>query len=121
MQRVPETESQGRVHTSTVTVAVLPMQDEIEEKEIDKNEFLKGYYDNWGNRVYAFYNDKDNLLINFKEAKNLGANYVVSGFNIDNEDLKLIEKILLTIFILSLTIVVFKIVIYDFVIKAFIN
>ena len=35
--------------------------------------------------------------------------------------LKLIEKILLTIFILSLTIVVFKIVIYDFVIKAFIN
>ena len=38
MQRVPETESQGRVHTSTVTVAVLPMQDEIEEKEIDKNE-----------------------------------------------------------------------------------
>lgn len=35
--------------------------------------------------------------------------------------LKLIEKILLTIFILSLTIVIFKIVIYDFVIKAFIN
>ena len=34
---------------------------------------------------------------------------------------KLIEKILLTIFILSLTIVIFKIVIYDFVIKAFIN
>jgi len=35
--------------------------------------------------------------------------------------LKLIEKILLTIFILSLTFLVFKIVIYDFVIRAFIN
>jgi len=32
VQRVPETESQGRVHTSTVTVAVLP---EVEEVEVD--------------------------------------------------------------------------------------
>lgn len=30
VQRVPETESQGRVHTSTVTVAVLPEADEVE-------------------------------------------------------------------------------------------
>lgn len=30
VQRVPETESQGRIHTSTVTVAVLPEADEIE-------------------------------------------------------------------------------------------
>lgn len=30
VQRVPETESQGRVHTSTVTVAVLPEVDDIE-------------------------------------------------------------------------------------------
>lgn len=35
VQRVPETESQGRVHTSTVTVAVLP---EAENVEIDLNE-----------------------------------------------------------------------------------
>ncbi len=34
VQRVPETESQGRVHTSTVTVAVLP---EAEDVEIDIN------------------------------------------------------------------------------------
>lgn len=34
VQRVPETESQGRVHTSTVTVAVLP---EVEEVEFDIN------------------------------------------------------------------------------------
>ena len=32
VQRVPETESQGRVHTSTATVAVLP---EVEEAEVD--------------------------------------------------------------------------------------
>ena len=35
VQRVPETESQGRVHTSTVTVAVLP---ESEEVEVEINE-----------------------------------------------------------------------------------
>jgi peptide chain release factor 1 len=34
VQRVPETESQGRVHTSTVTVAVLP---EAEEEDIEIN------------------------------------------------------------------------------------
>lgn len=35
VQRVPETESQGRVHTSTVTVAVLP---EAEEVAVEYNE-----------------------------------------------------------------------------------
>lgn len=30
VQRVPETEAQGRIHTSTVTVAVLPQADEVE-------------------------------------------------------------------------------------------
>ncbi len=34
VQRVPETETQGRIHTSTVTVAVLP---EAEEVELDIN------------------------------------------------------------------------------------
>ena len=32
VQRVPETEQQGRVHTSAVTVAVLPEADEVEIK-----------------------------------------------------------------------------------------
>lgn len=32
VQRVPKTESQGRVHTSTITVAVLPEADEIDFK-----------------------------------------------------------------------------------------
>lgn len=30
VQRVPETETQGRIHTSTITVAVLPEMDEVE-------------------------------------------------------------------------------------------
>ncbi len=32
VQRVPETESQGRIHTSTVTVAVLPEADEVADE-----------------------------------------------------------------------------------------
>ena len=37
VQRVPETESQGRVHTSTVTVAVLPELEEVEFDMLDKD------------------------------------------------------------------------------------
>ncbi len=36
VQRVPDTESQGRVHTSACTVAVMPEADEMEEVEINK-------------------------------------------------------------------------------------
>jgi len=35
VQRVPETESQGRIHTSACTVAILPEQDDIETVNID--------------------------------------------------------------------------------------
>ncbi len=38
VQRVPETEAQGRVHTSTCTVAVLPEVDEIESIDINPTE-----------------------------------------------------------------------------------
>jgi peptide chain release factor 1 len=37
VQRVPETESQGRIHTSTVTVAVLPEAEEV-DVEINMND-----------------------------------------------------------------------------------
>lgn len=37
VQRVPETESQGRVHTSTCTVAVLPEAEEVDLKIEDKD------------------------------------------------------------------------------------
>jgi peptide chain release factor 1 len=36
VQRVPETESQGRIHTSACTVAILPEADELDEIEINK-------------------------------------------------------------------------------------
>ncbi len=38
VQRVPSTESQGRLHTSACTVAVLPAAGAIDEIEIDKSE-----------------------------------------------------------------------------------
>ena len=38
VQRVPETESQGRIHTSTCTVAILPEVEEIQDINIDKND-----------------------------------------------------------------------------------
>ena len=38
VQRVPETESQGRVHTSACTVAVMPEVETIEEINIDMND-----------------------------------------------------------------------------------
>jgi len=38
VQRVPATESQGRIHTSTCTVAVMPEADAIEDEEINNAE-----------------------------------------------------------------------------------
>lgn len=43
VQRVPATESKGRVHTSTITVAVLPEQDDIEIK-INKADIREDTY-----------------------------------------------------------------------------
>ena len=43
VQRVPETEAQGRIHTSTVTVAVLPEAEEVDvkldERDVDMDVF----------------------------------------------------------------------------------
>lgn len=38
VQRVPETESQGRIHTSACTVAVMPEADEVEDVDINKGD-----------------------------------------------------------------------------------
>lgn len=38
VQRVPDTESQGRIHTSACTVAVLPEVDEVDDVEINSDE-----------------------------------------------------------------------------------
>jgi peptide chain release factor 1 len=43
VQRVPETESQGRIHTSTATVAVLPEADDV-EVEVDPNDLQIDVY-----------------------------------------------------------------------------
>jgi peptide chain release factor 1 len=47
VQRVPQTESQGRIHTSTATVAVMPEAEEV-EVEIDPNELKVDVYRSTG-------------------------------------------------------------------------
>jgi peptide chain release factor 1 len=44
VQRVPETESQGRIHTSACTVAVLPEPEEMEDVEINPAELRVDTY-----------------------------------------------------------------------------
>ncbi len=48
VQRVPETESGGRIHTSTVTVAVLPEAEEVDVK-IDEHDLRIDVYRSGGN------------------------------------------------------------------------
>ena len=47
VQRVPETESQGRIHTSTATVAVMPEVEEI-DVELDENDLKIDVYRSTG-------------------------------------------------------------------------
>jgi len=47
VQRVPETESQGRIHTSTATVAVMPEAEEV-EIEVDPNDLKIDVYRSTG-------------------------------------------------------------------------
>lgn len=44
VQRVPDTEAQGRVHTSTITVAVMPEADEVTDIELNMNEIRIDVY-----------------------------------------------------------------------------
>lgn len=44
VQRVPDTESQGRIHTSACTVAVLPEPDEMEAIEVNVNDLRVDTY-----------------------------------------------------------------------------
>jgi peptide chain release factor 1 len=48
VQRVPVTESQGRIHTSTATVAVMPEEEDVDEVEIDPNELKIDVYRSTG-------------------------------------------------------------------------
>jgi peptide chain release factor 1 len=47
VQRVPETESQGRIHTSTATVAVMPEAEDI-EVDVDENDLKIDVYRSTG-------------------------------------------------------------------------
>jgi len=47
VQRVPETESQGRIHTSTATVAVMPEAEEV-EVDLDQNDLKVDVYRSTG-------------------------------------------------------------------------
>jgi peptide chain release factor 1 len=48
VQRVPDTEAQGRIHTSTITVAVMPEADEVGDVVIDMNEVRIDVYRSGG-------------------------------------------------------------------------
>jgi hypothetical protein len=62
----------------------------IIEDELSNNLKTKKYFKNWGSRVYAFVNDPENIKINFKEAKKVGADYVISKYDLNNDKLSLI-------------------------------
>ena len=51
VQRVPETESQGRIHTSAATVAVFPEADEEDELVIDNQDLRIDFYRAGGQHV----------------------------------------------------------------------
>jgi len=44
VQRVPQTESQGRIHTSACTVAIMPEVEDLDEIEIDKGDLRVDTY-----------------------------------------------------------------------------
>lgn len=56
--------------------------------ELDQNSFWKNYFINWGSRVYVIIDDAENLKINFDQAKNLNAKFVLSGFPLKSEKLE---------------------------------
>ena len=59
------------------------------EEELETNNDLRNYYDNWGSRVYAFNTNPNRILINFEYAKKLGADYVISRDKIISDKLSL--------------------------------
>ena len=60
------------------------------EKNVLKGGTFKSSFDDTGSRVYAYYNDKNNILLNFSAAKDIGAKYIISGFPINNNNLKIV-------------------------------
>ena len=65
----------------------------IIKNELEDNSDFKDYYLKWGHRVYAFVNDKNNVKIDFIEAKKIGASYVISKYLVNNLNLKFVTEI----------------------------
>lgn len=66
----------------------------IIENELNKNLIFKEYFDQWGSRVYTtlyHYVDINNIQLNFKAAKEIGAYYIVSKYKLDSNDITLIS------------------------------
>lgn len=61
---------------------------EIIKGEIEANKKIFNF-DSWGNQVYIFYNDSNNLKINFEKIKEIGADYIISKFEINEDNLEL--------------------------------
>tara|TARA_B100001093_G_scaffold275903_1_gene263668 strand:- start:2120 stop:3706 length:1587 start_codon:yes stop_codon:yes gene_type:complete len=62
----------------------------IIKEELENNKELKNYYDNWGSRVYALISDPKNIRINFSEAKRIGADFIISRYEINHKDLTIL-------------------------------
>ena len=57
----------------------------IIENQLDYYANLKKYYDDYGQRVYTFVSNPEVININFREANDLGADYVISKYPISEE------------------------------------
>ena len=57
------------------------------EDQLNHDHRLKKYYDNWGHRVYTFVFEPDIIKINFRQAQLLGAEYVISKYQIFHQEL----------------------------------
>ena len=62
----------------------------IIEDELNADLKTKNYFNNWGSRVYAFVGDPQKIQINFKQAKKIGASYVISKYDLNSDQLTLI-------------------------------
>ena len=60
----------------------------IIEGELQKNEIKMNYFINFGSRLYSFVTDPKDIKINFNKAKQVGADFVISKFKIENNDLR---------------------------------
>jgi len=60
---------------------------QVIEKELGNNKILKDYYDNWGSRVYAFVENSNNIQIDFQSAKKLGADFIISKYKLNDNNL----------------------------------